>query len=167
MHQRLLQSATTPFSTGLEKSRRFRTKGGLNEHLERHESGTGPFKKELPDSGLAESNREYRIFYRDRALSAAQEHEIDQLLHLRLLLEPIIRRRSSNGQSGLGAAIRCKCAFSRVLEILLILWAGSRPSTLKSSAGATKVGFEPTSKDASTHSNRLNFVFVLPKNKTR
>jgi drug/metabolite transporter (DMT)-like permease len=26
----------------LEKPRRFRTEGGLNEHLGRHESGTGP-----------------------------------------------------------------------------------------------------------------------------
>lgn len=36
LHQRLLQSTTTPLSIGLEKPRRFRTKGGLNEHRERH-----------------------------------------------------------------------------------------------------------------------------------
>jgi len=33
-----------PFSTGLEKPGRFRTKGGLNEHLGRHESATGPLQ---------------------------------------------------------------------------------------------------------------------------
>ncbi len=32
IHQRLLQSTTTPLSTGLEKLRRLRTESGLNEH---------------------------------------------------------------------------------------------------------------------------------------
>jgi transposase InsO family protein len=41
-HQRPRKSASPPFSTGLEKPCRFRTKGGLNEHLGRHESVTGP-----------------------------------------------------------------------------------------------------------------------------
>ena len=37
-----LQSTPPTLSTGLEKPCRLRTKGGLNEHSERHESGTGP-----------------------------------------------------------------------------------------------------------------------------
>ncbi len=36
IHQRLLQSTTTPLSTRLEKPRRLRTEGSLNEHLGRH-----------------------------------------------------------------------------------------------------------------------------------
>jgi hypothetical protein len=33
---------TSTLSTGLEKTRRFRKKSGLNEHLERHKNVTGP-----------------------------------------------------------------------------------------------------------------------------
>jgi len=42
IHQWLLQSAPPTLSTGLEKPCRLRTEGGLNEHLGRHESATGP-----------------------------------------------------------------------------------------------------------------------------
>ncbi|MEQ5872871.1 hypothetical protein J4E08_23820, partial [Sagittula sp. NFXS13] len=42
IHQRLLQSATPTLSVGLEKPCRVRAEGGLNEHLGRHESATGP-----------------------------------------------------------------------------------------------------------------------------
>ncbi|MDG1457212.1 MAG: hypothetical protein P8Q92_04775, partial [Pseudoprimorskyibacter sp.] len=38
----VLQSAPTPLSIGLEKPRRFRKESGLNEHLGRHETVTGP-----------------------------------------------------------------------------------------------------------------------------
>ncbi len=42
IHTRLLQSTPPTLSTGLEKPRRLRTEGGLNEHLGRHKSVTGP-----------------------------------------------------------------------------------------------------------------------------
>jgi len=45
IHQWLLQSASPPLSTGLEKPRRFRKESGLNEHLERHKNATGPVRK--------------------------------------------------------------------------------------------------------------------------
>ncbi len=41
IHQRLLQSAPTTLSTGLEKPRRIRTEGGLNEHSGQHKNVTG------------------------------------------------------------------------------------------------------------------------------
>lgn len=45
IHQRHLQSTSQAFSIGLEKPRRIRTKGSLNEHLERHKSVTGPHRR--------------------------------------------------------------------------------------------------------------------------
>ncbi|MBR2575264.1 MAG: hypothetical protein IKE14_13150, partial [Loktanella sp.] len=42
IHQWFLQSASTALSTGLEKPGRFRTEGGLKEHLGRHKNVTGP-----------------------------------------------------------------------------------------------------------------------------
>ena len=42
IHKRVLQSATTPLSSGLGKPCRLRTKSSLNEHRGRHKSVTGP-----------------------------------------------------------------------------------------------------------------------------
>ena len=42
VYQRLLKSAPTALSIGLEKPHRFREKRGLNEHLGRHENAIGP-----------------------------------------------------------------------------------------------------------------------------
>ena len=42
IHQRILQSATTPLSLGLEKPLGLRSKGCIKEQWERHKSVTGP-----------------------------------------------------------------------------------------------------------------------------
>ena len=42
MYQRLPQSPPPTHSTGLEKPGRLRTESGLNEHLVRYETETGP-----------------------------------------------------------------------------------------------------------------------------
>jgi hypothetical protein len=82
----------TPLSIGLEKPRRFRTQGSLNEHVERHKSATGP--NSVPhvtyrNSGL----RNHRsTILPTRQLTAIETQNLDLPPLLHISIKPLITK---------------------------------------------------------------------------